>query len=438
MRLFPGSLLWRAFLLIAVLMVLSVLAWAAIFDRTEREPRARQLAQMVASVVNLTRAALVTARPEKRRELLLDLADREGIRVYPAEVNEALEPLPDHPMLNLIAADIRDQLGTRTRVATEREGIPAFWVSFRIDEDEYWVMLPRERIERVFAWQWLGWGSAALLLALSGAYLIMFRVTRPLQKLAGAATEIGRGRTPPPLEEGGANEISTVAHAFNQMSRDLARLDSDRALILAGISHDLRTPLARLRLSAEMSGADDTARESMVSDIEEMDKIIGQFLDFARDPAGEPTEPTDLNALVADVVEQFRKHRANLETDLAELPRLLLRPLAMRRLVSNLINNALRHGGGDGTVEVRTRREEGRALLEVLDRGPGISVGESERLKQPFTRLEEARTGAGGAGLGLSIVDRVARGHGGSFDLLPRDGGGLIARASIPIQANPA
>lgn len=438
MRLFPGSLLWRAFLLIAVLMVLSVLAWAAIFDRTEREPRARQLAQMVASVVNLTRAALVTAQPEKRRELLLDLADREGIRVYPAEVNEALEPLPDHPMLNLIAADIRDQLGTRTRVATEREGIPAFWVSFRIDEDEYWVMLPRERIERVFAWQWLGWGSAALLLALSGAYLIMFRVTRPLQKLAGAATEIGRGRTPPPLEEGGANEISTVAHAFNQMSRDLARLDSDRALILAGISHDLRTPLARLRLSAEMSGADDTARESMVSDIEEMDKIIGQFLDFARDPAGEPTEPTDLNALVADVVEQFRKHRANLETDLAELPRLLLRPLAMRRLVSNLINNALRHGGGDGTVEVRTRREEGRALLEVLDRGPGISVGESERLKQPFTRLEEARTGAGGAGLGLSIVDRVARGHGGSFDLLPRDGGGLIARASIPIRANPA
>lgn len=438
MRLFPGSLLWRAFLLIAVLMVLSVLAWAAIFDRTEREPRARQLAQMVASVVNLTRAALVTAQPEKRRELLLDLADREGIRVYPAEVNEALEPLPDHPMLNLIAADIRDQLGTRTRVATEREGIPAFWVSFRIDEDEYWVMLPRERIERVFAWQWLGWGSAALLLALSGAYLIMFRVTRPLQKLAGAATEIGRGRTPPPLEEGGANEISTVAHAFNQMSRDLARLDSDRALILAGISHDLRTPLARLRLSAEMSGADDTAREGMVSDIEEMDKIIGQFLDFARDPAGEPTEPTDLNALVADVVEQFRKRRANLETDLAELPRLPLRPLAMRRLVSNLINNALRHGGGDGTVEVRTRREEGRALLEVLDRGPGISVGESERLKQPFTRLEEARTGAGGAGLGLSIVDRVARGHGGSFDLLPRDGGGLIARASIPIQANPA
>ncbi|MBA3904286.1 MAG: two-component sensor histidine kinase [Rhodocyclaceae bacterium] len=438
MRLFPGSLLWRTFLLIALLMVLSVLAWAAIFTRSEREPRARQLAQMVVSVVNLTRTALVSAQPEKRRELLLDLSDREGIRVYPAEENEIIAPLPERAgMLRLIVDDIRNQLGEQTRVTTEREGIPAFWVSFRIDEDEYWVMLPRERVERAFTWQWLGWGSAALLLALAGAYLIMFRVTRPLKALSGAAAEIGRGRTPPPLEERGPGEIRTVAHAFNQMSRDLARLDADRALILAGISHDLRTPLARLRLSAEMSGADSATRDGMVSDIEEMDGIIGQFLDFARDTDGEPLEPTDLNALVAGVAEQFQRRGAALATDLAELPQQPLRPLAMRRLVSNLITNALRYGGESGPIELRTSRESGSVVLEVLDRGPGIPAAEAERLKQPFTRLEEARTGATGAGLGLAIVDRIARSHGGSFDLLPREGGGLVARASIPINASP-
>jgi two-component system osmolarity sensor histidine kinase EnvZ len=440
MRPWPQSLLWRTFLLIALLMVLSVLAWAAIFTRAEREPRARQLAQMVVSVVNLTRTALVTAQPEKRRELLLELSDREGIRLYPVEENETLAPLPERPaLLRLIIDDIRGQLGAQTRVTTERDGIPAFWVSFRIDDDdEYWVMLPRERVEREFTWQWLGWGSAALLLALAGAYLIMFRVTRPLKALAGAAVEVGRGRTPPPLEERGPGEVRTVARAFNQMSQDLARLDADRALILAGISHDLRTPLARLRLSAEMSNADSATRDGMVGDIEEMDKIIGQFLDFARDTAGEPIEPTDLDALVAATSEQFRRRGALLTTSLAGLPPLQLRPLAMRRLVSNLINNALRYGGENGPVDVRTRREGGSAVLEVLDRGPGIPAAEADRLKQPFTRLEAARTGATSAGLGLAIVDRVARGHGGSFDLLAREGGGLIARVSIPLDANPA
>ena len=196
MKVWPQSLLWRTFLLIALLMVLSVLAWATIFNRAEQEPRARQLAQMVVSVVNLTHSALVSAQPAKRRELLRELSDREGIRIYPVEENESFTPLPEHHFLRMIAENIRRQLGPQTRITTERNGIPAFWVSFSIDEDEYWVMLPRERVEGAFAWQWLGWGTAALMLALLGAYLIMFRVTRPLKALAGAAVDVGKGRAP--------------------------------------------------------------------------------------------------------------------------------------------------------------------------------------------------------------------------------------------------
>lgn len=443
MKVWPQSLLWRTFLLIALLMVLSVVAWAAIFNRAEQAPRAHQLAQMVVSVVNLTRSALVSAQPTKRRELLRELSEREGIRVYPVEDNELSAPLPAQPLLRMVAENIRRQLGEQTRIATEREGIPAFWVSFRIDEDEYWVMLPRERIEGAFAWQWMGWGSAALILALLGAYLIMFRVTRPLKALAGAAADVGKGRAPRHLEERGPGEIRSVAHAFNQMSLDLARIDADRALILAGISHDLRTPLARLRLAAEMSGADDAIHNDMVTDIEEMDQIIGQFLDFARDTNGEQLEQADLNTLVVMVVEQFQRRGARLELQLGDLPQIPLRPLAMRRVISNLVNNALRYGVAAGLVETQSSEAEpviiksgcdgDNVVLEVLDRGPGIPVQEAERLKQPFTRLDEARTGTTGAGLGLAIVDRVVRSHGGVFELLQRDGGGLTARISIPV-----
>jgi len=417
-------------------MVVAVIAWAAIFTRAEREPRARQLAQMVVSVVNLTRTALLTTQPDKRLELLIELSDREGIRIYPAEEDEKVAPLPaQSAFLQTVAAEVRRKLGEDTRMSLERDGESGFWISFRIEgDDEYWVMLPRERLVRSLPLQWLGWGTAVLILALAGAYLVMFRVARPLKGLADAARDIGRGRRPALLAETGPGEIRSVTHAFNQMSSDLARLDEDRALILAGISHDLRTPLTRLRLAAEMS-ADATAREGISADIDEMDKIIGQFLDFARDTAGEPPEPTDLNAVVAHVAEPLQRRGARIELKLAALPSLMLRPLALLRLAANLINNALRHGGDQAPIEVVTRREGGAVILEVMDRGPGIPPEETERLKLPFTRLESARTGASGAGLGLAIVERVARGHGGRFDLLTREGGGLVARVTLPALA---
>jgi len=435
MRLLPRTLLWRTFLLVGLLQLLSVLAWFAIFAHFGREPRALQSAQMAASVVNLTHAALVSARPDKRRDLLLDLSDREGIRVYPAEDDEKLAPLPDDPTLRLIREEIQRQLGPETRLTLERNGEEGFWVSFSIDDDDYWVMLPRERVEQTIPQQWIGWATAALLLSLAGAYLIVFGVTRPLKALSAAATSIGRGETPPPLPERGASEIGTVGRAFNQMSRDLQQLDADRALILAGISHDLRTPLARLRLGVEMSGADQETRDSMGEDIDEMDKVIGQFLDFARETSGEPMQPLDLGALVNDVAEGYRRRGAPVQAEAPALPDMAVRPLALRRLLSNLVDNALRYAGSDQPIELHARQEGGQVLLEVRDRGPGIPPDQVERLKRPFTRLDAARSDASGAGLGLAIVDRICRGHGGSLALLPRPGGGLIARVMLPVAA---
>ena len=433
-KLFPRTLLWRTFVLIAGLILLAVAAWFELFRFSEREPRARQTADLVASVVNLTRVALVTAQPDLRRELLLDLQEQEGIRIYPAEADERITPLTlDRPGTQIFAEEVRRQLGPDTRLAVERDGLPGFWVSFRIASDEYWVMLPRERVERQAALRWLGWGAFVLVAALAGAWLIVFRLRRPLRALVGAAADVGRGRVPAPLEESGPQEIQTVSRAFNQMTRDLARLEDDRALILAGVSHDLRTPLARLRLGLEMADADAPLKGGMAADIDEMDRIIGQFLDFARAAGGEPAAPTDLAALARDIAARYCDAGHALTEEIVAVPEVTVRPMAIRRLVTNLVDNAIRHADGD--IRLRVAPASRAAVIEVLDRGPGIPADEVERLKQPFTRLETARSGKGGSGLGLAIVDRIARMHGGSFDLLPREGGGLVARVTFPLRA---
>jgi two-component system osmolarity sensor histidine kinase EnvZ len=423
------TLLGRAFLLIALLLVVSVLASFQIYRIYEREPRAKELAQQTVSVVNLTRAALVNADPALRRELLIELNEREGIRVYPSVAGEQLQPLPDKPLFNMVAARVRDSLGARTRFAFRRDGVKGFWVSFFIDVDQYWVMLPRGRVEPGLGLGWLGWGAALLALALLGAWFIATAIARPLAALTNAARRLGRGESHEPLPAEGPRELRMVADAFNRMARDLESMERERAMVLAGISHDLRTPLARLRLGLEMLGGERATAEGMVADIDEIDAVIGQFLDFARE-ANEEQGVRDLEALAAEVVEGYARRGRQVALERGGVPPLRFAQMALRRAIANLIDNALRHAGEP--VLVRTRRERGAALLEVLDRGPGIPPTEAERLKRPFTRLDAARSGVGGSGLGLAIVERVARAHGGRLDLLPREGGGLLARLTLP------
>ncbi|MFY9316959.1 MAG: two-component sensor histidine kinase, partial [Burkholderiales bacterium] len=174
------TLFTRSFLLIALLILASAAATVQLYRMYEREPRARALAQQTISIVNLTRAALVNADPILRRNLLIEINEREGIRLAPVTADEKLQALPgDRPFLDLLAGRVRDSLGPETRFAFARDGVRGFWVSFRIDEDEYWVMLPRERIERRFGLEWVGAGLGLLLLALAGAWLIASALSRP-------------------------------------------------------------------------------------------------------------------------------------------------------------------------------------------------------------------------------------------------------------------
>src|SRR6185295_10898517 len=219
--------------------------------------------------------------------------------------------------------------GPDTQFTVTRDGVPGVWVSFVIDEDLFWVRIPRTRIERRESVRWIFWGVFVLGLALIGAWLVVFRVNRPLNALTRAAEAMGRGKVPPPVPETGPSEISTLSRAFNQMAADLKRLDDERTLLLAGVSHDLRTPLSRIRLGLEMLDAkgDPALKAGMEKDIEDIDGAISQFLDFARTNDGESvTANGDLNALVQNACQRAG---TAVKMQLAPLPPLPLRPLSM-------------------------------------------------------------------------------------------------------------
>jgi two-component system osmolarity sensor histidine kinase EnvZ len=262
----------------------------------------------------------------------------------------------------------------------------------------------------------------------------MWRVNQPLKALVTAARDIGLGKNIAPITEMGPLEVKSVAMAFNQMRADLLRIDHQRANFLAGVSHDLRTPLSRLRLSLEMLPADPLTRQGIEEDIEDINDVIGQFMDFARDESREAVEPIELNLIVRAAIHRASRNSQGIKiTESLTEPLIAnIRPLAVKRLVTNLIENALKHAKTD--IHITTATDStGHTVLRVMDRGEGIAVEDVERLKQPFSRKDNARSGASGAGLGLAIVDRITKIHGGQFQLLPRAGGGLEARVTFGV-----
>lgn len=432
----PRSLLARSFLLIVVLIVLSLAASVVIFRHVQQEPHAKQMAQLVVSVVNLTRAALLSAAPEWQDALLAELAGSEGLRLHMAENTDVLKPLPDHPEeMRLMKEKVRYRLGNNTRFASERNGEEALWVSFFIGHEEFWIALPKERFEQPVSEVLLPWSLLVFVLAIPGAYFTARQVARPLKKIAQAALQVGQGTWPQPLPESGAQEIVAVSRAINQMSADLAANERERALVLAGISHDLRTPLARVRIAAELS-ADESLREGLAADVEQMDAVIQQFLDYARLDENEAMVPTNLKSLVQEVAQQFSAQARSLTLELRNVIQIPVRPLLLKRALSNLLDNAIKYGGGDVTVQLR--REDDNIILAVADRGAGIPSTQHETVKRPFTRLESARSNSTGSGLGLAIVERAARLHDGEFILGDNVQGGLVAKLVLRMPAKSA
>ncbi|MBC7859497.1 MAG: HAMP domain-containing protein [Burkholderiaceae bacterium] len=429
-----SGLFWRTFFLLGVLTMLSMAAWIGMISVVQRAPQAQQIAAQVISVVTITQAALTHSKPELRRELLFDLVSNEGIRIFPLEDDDLVEPPPDNWLMPDIEKSVKAKLGQETRFSARVNGIAGFWVSFKIDDDDYWMMLERERIRGLTGIQWLGWASLVSLFSLLGAALISSLINRPLARLTAAARAIAKGRQPDLLPERGPTEIIEANRSFNQMASDLRQVESDRAVILAGISHDLRTPLARMQLEVEMANLSDAAREGIQSDIGQMDAIIGQFLDYARPTETASFTPVDVSALLGECArEAMRLPDVKVSCDIAPQASVMGNATDLKRVLGNLIENARRYGrSADGAlteidIACRVKGMHGarRVYIEVRDHGLGVPADQIDTLLKPFTRLDSARGQANGAGLGLAIVERVLLRHGAELHLRNRDGGGL-------------
>ena len=441
MKVFPGTLLWRTLIVLVAALVLSQAAALWLLHEYVTQPRvAFGIGQFVSHLKTIN-AALATMAPEQQQAFIGRIAEQEGIRILPARGNERMRPAPDVPGMRMFRERVRDIFGPEADVyvrggeaagANPERPREALWIRLPAGARDFWVAFPRRRIERDPASALIAWSVAGLAIAVAATFFIVWKLNRPLAELARAAEKLGKGGDPPAVAETGPTEIRAVTRAFNQMKEDLQKSQRERATFLAGISHDLRTPLSRLRLEAEMLEAkvDPDTQRAVVQDLDDMNAIIDQFIDFTRSEAAEPLSPVDLSELARNSAERAARTGVAVRCELAEVPVLMLRPLAMQRLVDNLVTNAARHAGGD--VLVRTETRAGSVTLAVLDRGPGIPAEMAEHLKEPFTRRDAARSGSSGAGLGLAIADRAAKLHGGRLELLAREGGGLEARVTLP------
>ncbi|MDR0997095.1 MAG: HAMP domain-containing protein, partial [Zoogloeaceae bacterium] len=297
----PPSLLLRLFLSMALLALASHGVWLGINRYTHAEPRALALAQFCASAVNLVRAAILSAEPALRPALFQQISDEEGIRLLPREDTDVIEPLPDDRFWKIVVEATGHIDSSMPTMSLSVNGQAGLWVSFRLsprDVDEFWLVLPAARVKGSTSAPILGWIALSTLCALFLSWLMASRMTQPLRFMARAARNFGRGVYTPLPETDCAPEIQELSHAFNRMAEDLSAHEAEQAEILAGISHDLRTPLARMRLEAEMT-ADPETREAMIADVAQMDAIIAQFLDYAR-RREEADTPTDLSAFLAE------------------------------------------------------------------------------------------------------------------------------------------
>jgi len=432
-----SGLFWRTFFLLAFLLAASMAAWVASFRIVERTPRGEQIAAQVVSIVTITRAALTHSAPALRRELLFDLASTQGIRVYTREDDDQTNPLPDNAVNQVIESTVRARLGKETQFAGFVNGLRGFWISFRIEDDDYWLMLDRERIERVSGIQWLGWITVTLFLSLLGAVFISRLINQPLANLSVAARDIARGKNPALLPEKGPTEIREANQSFNQMVKDLQQVDSERAVILAGISHDLRTPIARMLLEVEMAALPDHAREGMQSDLAQMEAIITQFLDYARPTDAAHFQAVDLSALLKQVArEAERDTQVKIHATIDSNLQVTGNQTDLLRVLSNLIENAKRYGKTAGTefteLYLGARRDAGQILIELADHGSGLPAEQIAYLLRPFTRMDSARSQANGAGLGLAIVERIIQRHHGRLEISNRVNGGLMVQIRLP------
>jgi two-component system, OmpR family, osmolarity sensor histidine kinase EnvZ len=430
------SLFSRTFFLLALLLAGGIFAWVQTLRALELEPRAVQAAQQIASLVNLSRAALRYSDSINRVAVVKTMTDQESMRVLPREPGDRWEPFEVDRFTRRVGAELRSRLEADTVVARAVNGQPGLWVGFNIEHEPYWLQADATRVVPLTPGTWFVWVGIALMATLVGSVSIARLINKPLRELSFAASRIREGEFDSVLDENTlTSEIREVNMGFNRMARELAKVEEDRAVMLAGISHDLRTPLARLRLEAEMSVNDDEARQNMALDIDQLDAIIDKFMDYAR-PGDARLVPVHLSPLVDKEAATFRDPREiHISSRLAIDLRVMADETELGRVFGNLFENARRYGRSTDTgiamVTVNYVRSGPWVIVTVRDHGPGVAPEKLAQLTTPFYRGDAARTAATGAGLGLAIVEKAMQRMGGQFEIDNAPDGGLVAHLRL-------
>ena len=437
------NLFWRTFILMMLLIVFCVMGWLQSFRVLNETPYAIGAARQIVTMANLTRYALISADPFYRPDLLMVLASREGLRILPKESSDVAMPLSSDVGSPWSVADIENYVHTHlspdTVIASAVNGEHGLWVSISIDGDEYWLMSNLTLINPSYGTTWIWWALASLVASILGATALTRRVIDPLNKLSAAARAFGRGTMPQNLpEESGPIELREVNSSFNRMVQDITRVENDREMLLAGVSHDLRTPITRLRLETEMANLPEDTRNNMISDLEQMETIVNQFMAYAR-RSTQPMEKINLSETVRRAISTARLEidpAVKLKTDIEDDILIHANPIEFSRVVQNLFTNALRYGKSEDDLlhlSVEVYREKTGAVLTVSDKGPGLDMSQADRLMRPFERGDSARGGVTGTGLGLAIVDRIVRRSDGTVTLENNKPHGLRVKIRLPL-----
>ena len=430
-RLKPKSLLGRSLLMILLPLVALQAVTFQIFYGTHVDIISRRLSAGIAGEIALT-AQLMNRFPDTSDNnwILARAQERLGLEI-------TLEPdatLTDPRSTNIFGPmdeDLNSALHEAFRAPFEMDWTSdprSVLISIQVTDGVLHVVAPRKRLYSTTIYLFVPWVGGTALLLFGIAALFMRNQVRGIRRLARAAEAFGVGREIPPIRPEGATEVRQAAVAFNRMQDRIRRFLTQRTEMLAGVSHDLRTPLTRLRLALAMLPKDERWRADvgeMTEDVEEMERMISGYLSFARGEGTEQAKPIDLSAMLTDVATAARRGGANIEISVPDALTVSLRADAVRRAITNLVDNARRHAS---RVMVSAIPRGRSVLVNVDDNGPGIAAEQREEVFRPFQSGSTS-----GTGLGLTIARDIVRAHGGDISLEDSPLGGLRARVRLPV-----
>ncbi len=429
----PRSLFGRSLIIIILPLVLAQLIATWIFYDRHWDTVERRLATGVAGDIALTLDSMRYAdTPDEVDALLMRAADatdlyfifRPGERL-PNDVREA----GDSRIEEQLAAALDERVNRPFQIDADYDPRDIL-ISIETHDGVMQVAAPRKRLFTPTTYIFVLWMAGSSLVLLAVASLFMRNQVKALRRLAAAAESFGKGRDVPQFRLEGATEVRQAAAAFLKMRDRIRRQITQRTEMLAGVSHDLRTPLTRMRLALEFLGQEGPEVAELRDDVIVMERMVQGYLDFARGEGPEQPRDTDVGLLVEEVAAAARRDGADISLALPEDYVLPLRPDAMRRCIANLLNNARRYGSHVWVTAVPVA--DGIDII-VDDDGPGIPAAQRENVFRPFFRLDAARNPAtGGVGLGLTIARDVARGHGGELTLEQSPQHGLRVRLHLP------